>query len=108
MGRRFTSGSVDVHIGIKLGTCGHDLALERKRKRPQTTEVYDVAVDHHHTCHISNEVQHALHFHVIEGRVSGYHLTEAFEAYAMTPRRGGLDDHLAFVGPTPTLRSPMV
>ena len=44
------------------------------------------------------EVQHALHFHVIEGRVSGYHLVEALEIHAMTPRRGGLDDHLTFVG----------
>ena len=88
----------DVHISVKLGTCGHDLALERRRKRPETTEVHDVAVGHHLTRHISCEVQHALHFHVVEGRVSGYHLTEALEAHAMTPRRGGLDDHLAFVG----------
>ena len=88
----------DVYIGVKLSTCGHDLALERRRKRPETSEVQDVAVGHDLARHISSEVQHALHFHVVEGRVSGYHLTEALEAHAMTPRRRGLDDHLAFVG----------
>ena len=36
----------DVYIGIKLGTCGHDLALERRRKRPETPEVHYVAVSY--------------------------------------------------------------
>lgn len=89
----------DVHVRIELAPDGHDLALERRRKRPQTPEVHDVAVSHDFTRHISGEVQDALHFHVIEGRVLGYQFAKALEAHTMAARRGGLDDHLAFVGP---------
>ena len=79
--------------------CTFDLALERRRKRPQTTEVHDIAVGHDFARHISGEVQDALLFHVIEGRVFGHQLAKALEAHTMTALRGGLDDHLAFVGP---------
>ena len=36
----------DMHVGIELAPDGHDLALKRRRKRPQTAEVHDVAVSH--------------------------------------------------------------
>ena len=87
----------DMHIRIELAPDGHDLALERGRKRPQTPEVHDVAVGHDFARHISGEVQDALHFHIIEGRVLGHQFTEALEAHTMTARRGGLNHHLAFV-----------
>ena len=87
----------DVHVGIELAPNGHDLALERRRKRPETPEVHDVAVGHDFARHISSEVQDALHFHVIEGCVLGYQLAKALKAHTMTTRRRGLDDHLAFV-----------
>ena len=87
----------DVHVRIELAPDGHDLALERRRKCPETTEVHDVTVSHDFARHISSEVEHALHFHVIEGCVLGHQLAEALEAHAMTTRRGGLDDYLAFV-----------
>ena len=87
----------DMHVGIELAPDGHNLALKRRRKRPQTAEVHDVAVSHDFACHISCEVEHALHFHVIEGCVLGHQLAEALKAHAMTTRRGGLDDYLAFV-----------
>lgn len=89
----------DVHVRVELAPDGHDLALERRRKRPQTTEVHDVAVGYDFARHISGEVQDALHFHVIEGRVFGHQLAEALKAHTMTTRRGGLNHHLAFVGP---------
>ena len=89
----------DMHIRIELAPDGHDLALERGRKRPQTPEVHDVAVGHDFARHISGEVQDALHFHIIEGRVLGHQFTEALEAHTMTARRGGLNHHFAFVGP---------
>ena len=88
---------IDMHVRIELAPNGHDLALERRRKRPETSEVHDVAVGHDFACHISGEVQHALHFHVIEGCVLGYQLTEALEAHTMTARRRSLNHHLAFV-----------
>ena len=88
-----------VHVRIELAPDGHDLALERRRKRPQTTEVHDVAVGYDFARHISGEVQDALHFHVIEGRVLGYQFAKALEAHTMATPRRGLDDHLAFVGP---------
>lgn len=88
----------DMHIRIELAPDGHDLALERRRKRPETTEVHDVAVGYDFACHICGEVQDALHFHVIEGRVLGHQLTKALEAHTMTPRRGGLNHYFAFVG----------
>ena len=91
------SGLGDVHVRIELAPDGHDLALERRRKRPQTAEVHDVTVGHDFACHISSEVEHALHFHVIEGCVLGHQLAEALEAHTMTTRRSGLDDYLAFV-----------
>ena len=93
------TGLGDMHIRIKFAPDGHDLALERRRKRPQTTEVHDIAVGHDFARHISGEVQDALLFHVIEGRVFGHQLAKALEAHTMTALRGGLDDHLAFVGP---------
>lgn len=93
------SGLGDMHIRIELAPDGHDLALERRRKRPETSEVHDVAVGYDFARHISGEVEHALHFHVIEGRVLGHQFTEALEAHTMTARRGGLNHHFAFVGP---------
>ena len=88
-----------MHVGIELAPDGHDLALERRRKRPQTPEVHDVALGYDFTRHISSEVQDALLFHVIEGRVFGHQLAEALEAHTMTAQRRGLDDHFAFVWP---------
>ena len=38
------TGLGDMHIRIELAPDGHDLALERRRKRPETPEVHDVAV----------------------------------------------------------------
>ena len=90
---------IDMHIRIKLAPDGHDLALERRRKRPETSEVHDVAVGHDFTSHINCEVQDTLHFHVIEDRVLGLQFAEALEAHTMAARRRGLDDHLAFVRP---------
>ena len=87
----------NVHVRIELAPDGYDLTFERRRKRPETSEVHDVAVGYDFASHISCEVQHALHFHVIEGCVLGHQLAEALEAHAMTTRRGGLDDYLAFV-----------
>ena len=89
----------DVYVRIELAPDGHDLALERRRKRPQTPEVHDVAVGYDFACHICGEVQDALHFHVIEGRVFGHQLAEALEAHTMTARRRGLNHHFAFVRP---------
>lgn len=91
------AGLGDVYVRIELAPDGHNLALKRRRKRPQTAEVHNVTVSHDFACHISSEVEHALHFHVIEGCVLGHQLAEALEAHAMTTRRGGLDDYLAFV-----------
>lgn len=93
------AGLGDMHIRIELAPDGHNLALERRRKRPETPEVHDVAVGHDFTSHISGEVQDALHFHVIEGRVLGHQFAEALEAHTMAARRRGLNHHLAFVGP---------
>lgn len=92
------TGLGDMHIRIKLDPDGHDLALERRRKRPETSEVHYVAVSYDFACHISCKVQDALHFHVIEGRVLGHQLAEALEAHTMMTRRGGLNHHPAFVG----------
>ena len=89
----------DVHVRIELAPDGHDLALERRRKRPQTAKIHDVTVGHDFARHISCEIQDALHFHVVEGRVFGYQLAEALKAHAMTPRRRSLNHHLVFVGP---------
>ena len=103
------TGLSDMHIRIELAPDGHDLSLERRRKRPQTSEVHDVAVGYDFTSHISGEVQDALHFHVIEGRVFGHQLAEALEAHTMTARRCGLNHHtLPLFGPMPTLRWPRV
>ncbi len=93
------TGLDDMHVGIELAPDGHDLALERRRKRPQAPEVHDVAVGYDFACHICGEVQDALHFHVIEGRVFGHQLAEALEAHTMTARRRGLNHHFAFVRP---------
>lgn len=93
------TGLGDMHIRIELAPDGHDLALELRRKRPETPEVHDVAVGYDFARHISGEVQDALHFHVIEGRVLGHQLAEALEAHTMTARRRGLNHHLAFVRP---------
>ena len=75
------------------------MAFGRRRKCPQTSEVHDVAVGYDFTSHISGEVQDALRFHIIEGRVFDHQLAEAFEAHTMTARRGSLNHHLAFVRP---------
>ena len=93
------TGLGDMHIRIELAPDGHDLALERRRKRPEMSEVHDVTVGHDFARHISCEVQDALHFHVIEGRVLGHQLAEALEAHTMTARRRGLNHHFAFVRP---------
>lgn len=39
----------DMHIRIELTSDGHNLALERRRKPPQTPEVHNVAVGHDFT-----------------------------------------------------------
>ena len=93
------TGLGDMHIRIELAPDGHNLALERRRKRPETPEVHNVTVGYDFARHISGEVQDALHFHIIEGRVFGYQLAKALEAHTMTARRGGLNHHFAFVRP---------
>ena len=77
---------------------GTTLLLNEGESAPRRPKATISAVGHDFACHISGEVQDALHFHVIEARVFGHQLAKALEAHTMTALRGGLDDHLAFVG----------
>lgn len=84
---------------VELAAGRHELALERWGEGSQASEVDDVAVRHDLTSHICGEVEHALHLHVVEGRVFSHHLAKSLKAHAVPARRGSLYDHLTFVDP---------
>ena len=80
---------------IELLTLGYGLTAKRGRKAPQTPELDRLPACDQSARRIGCEVEDRGYLHIVEGRVSCYHIAEAHKGYAASSAGGSDGDGLA-------------